>query len=284
MTDAVKSIMVAHKKADWRFFENSTMKVVFLSDAHLKSSTDERYGLLVRFLTELGEGRIRSLAGDEKTVRVNAAIDDLYILGDFFDFWFCRPDRIYPEFQPVIRRLVQLRQSGVRIHLFEGNHDFFMREYFHDVLGMNVFEESASIDLDSSRVFVAHGDTLDRTNVFYLTLRKVLRSRIFYHFQRLMPASALWAIAALSSATSKTVTVEDGDVLVEKLYACAEEKLFREYDTVILGHCHKPVLRSSDREGRRKTFVALGDWIVHKSFLYYEDGKFFMEYYPAEPG
>ncbi len=258
------------------------MKAVFLSDAHLKRSADERYACLVRFLTELGEGTVRSLAGDEQAGRVNAAIDDLYILGDFFDFWFCRPDRIYPEFQPVIRQLVQLRQRGVRIHLFEGNHDFFMREYFHDGLGMDIIEESASIDLDGSRVFAAHGDTLDRTNVFYLALRKVLRSRTFYHFQRLIPAAVLWAVAGLSSATSKTVTMEDGDALVEKLYACAEEKLFREYDTVILGHCHKPVLRSLDWEGGRKTFVALGDWIVHNSFLYYEDGKFFMGYYPAD--
>ena len=260
------------------------MKAVFLSDAHLKRSADERYGRLVRFLTELGEGRVRLLAGDERAGRVNAAIDDLYILGDFFDFWFCRPDRIYPEFQPVIRKLVELRQSGVRIHLCEGNHDFFMREYFSGILGMDVIEESAVIDLDSSRVFAAHGDTLDRTNVFYLALRKVLRSRIFYHFQRVLPPPVLWAAAGLSSETSKTVTVEDGHVLVEKLYACAEEKLFREYDTVILGHCHKPVLRSLDSEGRRKTFVALGDWIVHNSFLYYEDGKFFMGQYPAEPG
>lgn len=260
------------------------MKAVFLSDAHLKSSADERYGCLVRFLTELGEGRVRSLAGDEKAGRVNAAIDDLYILGDFFDFWFCRPDRIYREFQPVIRKLVELQRRGVRIHLCEGNHDFFMREYFHGVLGMDVIEESAVIELDRSRAFIAHGDTLDSTNIFYITLRKILRSRAFYHFQRVLPASVLWAIAGISSATSKTVTIEDGDALVEKLYACAEEKLFREYDTVILGHCHKPVLRSLDREGGRKTFVALGDWIVHNSFLYYEDGKFFMGFYPADQG
>lgn len=164
------------------------MKAVFLSDAHLKRSTDEPYVLLLRFLAELAEGRVGPAAAGKEAAGAGAVVDDLYILGDFFDFWFCRPDRIYPEFQPVIRQLVELRQSGVRIHLFEGNHDFFMREYFYDVLGMDVVEESASIDLDSNRVFVAHGDTLDRTNVFYLTLRKVLRSRTFYHLQRLIPS------------------------------------------------------------------------------------------------
>ncbi|HRS98302.1 MAG TPA: UDP-2,3-diacylglucosamine diphosphatase, partial [Smithella sp.] len=168
------------------------MKAVFLSDAHLKHSTDERYRCLVQFLTELGEGRVGPPHGGEGS-RMGAVVDDLYILGDFFDFWFCRPDRIYPEFQPVIGKLVQLRQSGIRVHWFEGNHDFFMREYFHGVLGMDVIEESATVDLDQRRAYLAHGDTLDRTNVFYLALRKVLRSRIFYHFQRVLPPPVLWA-------------------------------------------------------------------------------------------
>ncbi|HOG11368.1 MAG: UDP-2,3-diacylglucosamine diphosphatase [Smithellaceae bacterium] len=257
------------------------MKAVFLSDAHLKRSTDEPYGLLVRFLTDLGEGRVGPAAAGKEAAGAGTTVDDLYILGDFFDFWFCRPDRIYPEFQPVIRQLVQLRQSGVRIHLFEGNHDFFMREYFYDVLGMDVVEESASIDLGGRRVFAAHGDTLDRTNVFYLTLRKVLRSRTFYHLQRLIPSPILWAAAGLSSATSKTVTIEDGAVLAEKMYACAVERLFTNHDAVILGHCHRPLLRCSNGEGGKKIFAALGDWIIHRSYLFYEEGKFFMMRYPA---
>jgi len=255
------------------------MKAVFLSDAHLKHSTDERYRCLVQFLTELGEGRVGPPHGGEGS-RMGAVVDDLYILGDFFDFWFCRPDRIYPEFQPVIGKLVQLRQSGIRVHWLEGNHDFFMREYFHGVLGMDVIEESATVDLDQRRAYLAHGDTLDRTNVFYLALRKVLRSRIFYHFQRVLPPPVLWAAASLSSATSKTVTMEDGQVLAEKMYSCAAERLFREHDTVILGHCHEPVLRCLEGADGKKVFAALGDWIVHRSYLFYEDGNFFMMRYP----
>ena len=48
------------------------MKTVFISDAHLKRATDERYGQLVCFLKDIGEGNIRSLTdtnelGHEKT-------------------------------------------------------------------------------------------------------------------------------------------------------------------------------------------------------------------------
>jgi len=34
-----------------------------------------------------------------------------------------------------------------------------MKEYFQDVLGMDVFEERATIEMDQVRTFIAHGDT-----------------------------------------------------------------------------------------------------------------------------
>ena len=257
------------------------MKAVFISDAHLRRSIDERYGQFIQFLADLGEGKIRSIVDADELEREKTPIDDLYILGDLFDFWFCRKDHIHPEFQLVISKLVALQKTGVRIHLCEGNHDFFMKEYFHDVLGMEVFEEWADIKLDTLNTLVAHGDTVDRSNYFYILLRKTLRTRVFYHLQRFVPSSILWAIAGISSQTSKTMTVDDGTVLVEKMFSFATRKLRGKYETVILGHCHKPVLRYFDLEGKKKTFVTLGDWTRHYSFLYYEDGKFFMSYYRA---
>jgi len=43
--------------------------------------------------------------------------------------------------------------------LSEGNHDFFMGEYFNDVLEMEVFEEMTNAQLDNLNVLIAHGDT-----------------------------------------------------------------------------------------------------------------------------
>jgi len=42
---------------------------------------------------------------------------------------------------------------------------------------------------------------------------------------------------------------------------------------------HRPVLRQRIVAEGRKTFVALGDWIRHFSFLYYENDKFFLAIY-----
>jgi len=73
--------------------------------------------------------------------------------------------------------------------------------------------------------------------------------------------------------------VEDGDALVKKMASFALAKFQENYDAVILGHCHVPSLNNYTIAEKKKTFVTLGDWINYYSFLYYEDGNFFLRYY-----
>jgi UDP-2,3-diacylglucosamine hydrolase len=238
------------KRNDW------LMKAVFLADTHLKNADDDGYHSLMHFFDHM------------------ATVDHLFIAGDFFDFWFCRNGRVYPEFSPVIDKLVDLKQRGVHIILCEGNHDFFMESFFSESLGMTVFTEWASIDLDGRRILVSHGDTVDETNRRYLLLRKILRSRMFYRIQRNIPLFLLWKIARLSSMMSKELLTESENWMAEKMEAFSQEKFKEGFDAVILGHCHKPLIREYVMDGRKRTFATLGDWVKHRSYLYYEDGRF----------
>jgi UDP-2,3-diacylglucosamine hydrolase len=232
-------------------------KAVFLSDAHLRNQVDEGYHRIMKFL---------DFSGDH--------IDDLYILGDLFDFWFCRDNHIYPGFKTVIEKLVNLKKRGMRIHLFEGNHDFFLGDYFTTTHGITVFTESAYIALDGRSILISHGDTVDRTNRKYLLLRKLLRSGLFYRIQRCIPPSVLWKIARASSTVSKELTIESETIIAKKMEEFALNKFHEGIDAVILGHCHIPLLKEYEIGGRRKTFVTLGDWIKHYTYLCYEDGHF----------
>lgn len=255
------------------------MKAIFISDAHLRKSSDDRYKKLMDFFDAIQKGHIPAQVNYDTPVTAPVHIDDLYIAGDLFDFWFCRKEKINPEFKPIINKLIELQKTGIRIHLSEGNHDFFMGEYFRDVLGMEVFEEMTNVRLDDMQALIAHGDTTDSTNIKYILFRKFLRSHAFYNIQRFIPASLRWALAGFSSTASKELTIEDGDALVEKMSSFALAKFQEDYDAVILGHCHVPSLNHYTIEGKKKTFVTLGDWIRHYSFLYYEDNNFFLGYY-----
>jgi UDP-2,3-diacylglucosamine hydrolase len=96
-----------------------------------------------------------------------------------------------------------LRQSGIRICLCEGNHDFFLADYFSGKLGIEVYPGDAEFMLDGLRSLVSHGDTVDRNNRRYLALRRLLRSSFSYRLQRIFPLEWLWRIARFSSKVSK---------------------------------------------------------------------------------
>jgi len=260
--------------------KNSVVAAIFLSDAHLKNKEDPGYRNLLRLFDDLMHNKqgVPGNSADKKENRSSPScirdVQDLYILGDFFEFWFSRKDRIYPGFKPVIDSLVALQNKGIRVHLCEGNHDFFLEDYFSDILKMPISEEWLTFDLDGKRILVSHGDTVDRANKTYLFTRKILRSRAIRLLKDSLPLPMLWSIARKCAEFSKAMSREPKDRLVEKMHRFALDKFNEGFDAVILGHCHVPVLRETVVGERQKTFATLGDWIDHYSYLYYADGRF----------
>ena len=241
------------------------MKAVFLSDAHLYDSKDEGYQKLLAFLHAM-----------------EADVDHLFIVGDFFDFWFCTRDRVYPGFRVIIDALLRLRERGVTISLFEGNHDFFLDAFFGRY-GMAVYPEDAVVHLEGKKLYVAHGDLVDVSNRRYLCLRKLLRSRIFYVLQAMLPCPLLWKISEISSRVSKEHLAAPSGGIADRMEAFSRERFSEGFDAVILGHCHRPLMRQTSMNGAMKTFVTLGDWISHFSYLLYDDGKFSLRHYGRSP-
>lgn len=230
------------------------MKAVFLSDTHIKSSSEPQYKPLLEFLEHI------------------RGWDHLFILGDFFDFWFCDSSNIFPDFRPMIEKLLEIKSSGTTISLFEGNHDFFLKDYFAGQ-GIDIYPEWAEFRLDDKKLLLAHGDLVDTENRKYLFLRTLLRSKLFYGFQKLIPPRLRWKLADLSSNASKSFP-EPREDLALKMESFGRMKLEEGYDAVILGHCHIPVLRRFLINQQERVFCTLGDWITHFSYLSYEDGKF----------
>lgn len=253
------------------------MKAIFLSDAHLKGPGDAAHEKLIRFFDRL---RGRGHMGCGQVPDDPLIVDHLFIAGDFFDFWFGRGDAIYPAFRHIVERIATLKREGVRISFCEGNHDFFLGEYFSGRLGIEVYPEWAEVEIDGRRVLVSHGDTVDRGNRKYLALRGFLRNPFVYRLQRLLPLKLLWRVARLSSEMSKEMSGESVDRLVEIMHRFARGKFQEGYDAVILGHCHKPLLREELVDGRQKTFATLGDWITRDSYLLYDDGCFTLNRFP----
>lgn len=267
----------------------TTLSCLFIADAHLIDKHDAHYHALLKFLFQINgrdKERERSRGAQQCfTPESDMIIDHLFILGDFFDFWFSRQGRYYPGFRPIVDRLIHLKKEGVTIHFCEGNHDFLMKPYFSRILGMNVYEDWAAFNLEGRRMLIGHGDLVDHTNRQYLFLRKILRSRPFFFLQKLLPLSFLWALARRSSLASQELMGGAQDAIMARMVAFAQDSFQEGYDTVILGHCHKPQLQEFAVAGDTKTFVTLGDWIAHYTYLLYDDSGFhLLRYHDIEKG
>ncbi|HOO90134.1 MAG TPA: UDP-2,3-diacylglucosamine diphosphatase [Syntrophales bacterium] len=236
------------------------MKAVFIADAHLNGSASDGQRNLMLFLS--------SLKGD---------VDEMFIVGDFFDFWFSNRNDVYPGFREAVEKLLEIKYAGTGISFFEGNHDFFLGDYFGQY-DIGVFPDGATIDLDGKKIYVSHGDTVDDSDTSYLFWRRVLRSRLFYAIQRKIPSPFLWGVSSMFSRLSRNAgKMRSPNGLAGKMNKFAEEKFQEGFDAVVLGHCHCPTLEQHVLHDRMRTFVILGDWIGRYGYLLYEDGEFMMK-------
>ena len=96
-------------------------KIYFASDFHLGVPTYEK-----------------SLEREHKIVKwldsIKADAEELYLLGDVFDFWFEYRTVVPRGYVRLLGKLAELSDSGIKIHYFTGNHDMWTFDYLEKEL------------------------------------------------------------------------------------------------------------------------------------------------------
>jgi UDP-2,3-diacylglucosamine hydrolase len=244
------------------------VKAFFIADAHLNRDDAPGYVDLLAFLEKIAQARKADDRADF------FYIQELFLLGDFFDFWFAKKDRFPSQFTAIVNKLAVLKKQGVQVHLCEGNHDFFLADFFTRHLGMTVYPDSAEINLDGRKVLIAHGDDFAVTDRGYRFLRSFLRSRFVYSLQKMLPLPLLLALAGFFSRLSREKGPDRTEELAGALHAFGREKMREGWDAILMGHCHRPLLVTQEVKGRQGLTVTVGGWNGYRSFLCYEAGLF----------
>lgn len=204
------------------------LNAYFVSDLHIGSPTDSRAALFVEFLRNLGGSG-------------NAS--HLFLMGDIFDLWIAAHRYFIDKYRPIIDEIARLRDQGVEIHYFEGNHDLYLRHYWGEEMGLNVHEGPAYLELGHRIVRIEHGDQMDPEDRGYRFLRWFLRTPPLKFLMPRLPGALVVRIGKKSSRTSrvytsetKTITRED---TIRKIRTHAET-VYEEhpFDLIISGHVH----------------------------------------------
>ncbi len=243
-------------------------KVFFASDFHLgadaRLTSREREQQVVRWLSSIQE-----------------EASELYLVGDIFDYWFEYKSVVPKGFSRFLGKLGVMRDLGIQIYMFTGNHDMWMFDYFETEFDIPVFREAQVREIQGRRLFIAHGDGLGPKDYGYKFIKKIFGSRFCqWAYARLHPNFGLWLMRAFSH-TSRTAGGDDSQFHgreKEMLVRYAERKeSIAHHDYYIFGHRHLPLEVSIGNDA--STYIGLGDWVEYQSYGVLEDGVFSLEYF-----
>lgn len=233
----------------------SEKKIYFVSDCHF--GIPDRKSSLVRE---------RKFIDWLETIKPEA--EEIYILGDLFDFWFEYKTVIPKGYARLLGKLAELTECGIKIHLFTGNHDMWMFRYFEEELGIDIFRKPLVKEINGLKIMLGHGDGLGPGDYGYKFIKKIFASKLCqWLYARLHPNFAI-GLGLFFSRRSRLARGENDLVFKgedrESLIVYAKEIIKKEhYDLFIFGHRHLPL---DLKIGANTRYINLGDWLVHFSY------------------
>ncbi len=241
-------------------------KIYFASDFHLGAPNEEsslkREKLLVKWLEE-----IRSDA------------EEIYLVGDLFDFWFEYDTAVPRGFTRFLGKLAELSDAGIPIHVFTGNHDMWMFGYLEKELNITLHREPIVREYSGKKFFIGHGDGLGPGDHGFKVIKKVFANKISqWMFAKLHPD---WGIKIANYWSGTSRESNNDEVFLgeenEWLFQFAKEKLKTEYiDYFIFGHRHLPL---DLKVGDNSHYINLGDWISHNTYAVFDGDKLELKKY-----
>ena len=231
-------------------------KAYFISDAHLglgtRNEEREKERRLIAFLDFASQDA-----------------DQLFIVGDLFDAWIEYRTVIPKGFHRLLTKLEDFTRRGAEVHYLAGNHDYWMRDYFQDELGIKTYSDAFQITIDGKRVFIHHGDGLSPNDMGYKILKRILRNRFnIWLYSWFHPDLAI-PLARSTSKRSRHYTSQKDYGEEDSMLKFAQTRIQEGNDVVVMGHRHQPTCK----EIGGGIYLNLGDWITHNTYALMENGR-----------
>lgn len=233
------------------------MTTLFIADLHLSPQNKALIQLTIEFL-------------DTQTKDVDA----LYLLGDIFNTWL--GDDIVPvEFEPLITRLQQLHQMGIKTFLMVGNRDFMIGKQFAERCGCQLIAEPIIIDLYGKKTLLIHGDSLCIDDTSYQRYRRVTRNKLLQWCFLRLPVGYRQNISDKIKQKSREQKQYKSSMIMD-VNPLEVERVMQQHDVqyLIHGHTHRPAIHVFTLENKPAYRIVLGDWDNAISVLKCDDRQF----------
>ncbi|MDR2972689.1 MAG: UDP-2,3-diacylglucosamine diphosphatase [Bacteroidales bacterium] len=203
--------------------------------------------------------------------KIKIDANHLFLLGDTFDFWFeysGKPPEFYALF---LDKIAELRNIGIEIYFFTGNHDMWMKNYLSKHLGIHIFKNRQTFLINNKKFLLGHGDGLGRGDLGYKFLKAFLNCKINIWLFGLIPSKIGFTIASFFSRKSRAMTPYHKELFLgnekEQLVRfCTEYVESNDVDFFIFGHRHLPLEIAIEKA----IYFNTGDWLNYNTYVQYE--------------
>ena len=229
----------------------------FIADLHLDvSKSVEPYLNFINFLDDIHD-----------------ECDTLYILGDFFTYWYEHEGVDFYSKNPALAALKEFSDSGKKINYIYGNRDFAAGRFLQEYSGADFLGEEMELQTSGGRVYLTHGDRFAKKDFRYAMWRWMIRSRLSSSIFRNLPVGYAIKLADSFKQVGKKRPPMKTQ-LVEVMLESAKEFMEKGYDTVIMGHAHQNIAVEHGGPSKKKKIFVLDEFKYPGEFLVLEENKF----------
>jgi len=241
-------------------------KIYFASDQHFGAPT-----------TEKSKIREQKFVGWLDSIKNDAEV--IFLLGDLFDFWFEYKKAVPKGFVRVLGKLAELRDSGIQIHFFVGNHDLWMRDYFETELNIPIYYKPKEFTFNNKIFLIGHGDGLGPGDKGYKRMKKVFTNPISKWMYRWLHPDIGIRLAQYLSVKNKLISGEEdvkflGDENEWLVQYCKKKLTEKHYDYFVFGHRHLPLEIAISKTSK---YINTGDWITHYTYGEFDGEELFLK-------
>jgi len=231
---------------------NESSHSLFISDLHLCASRPAITNAFIKFIqTEASKA------------------EQLYILGDLFEYWAGDDDISHEDHSGIIQALKALGEAGTQVFFIHGNRDFLIGQHFSTAANVKLLPDPSEINLYGKRILISHGDALCTDDTGYQAFRAQVRAPSWQSEFLSHPLSARKAqIEALRLKSEQEKSHKS--LAIMDVNTNAVSALLRKHqypDLFVHGHTHRPNIHNIDIDGHQCQRIVLGDWYEQGSCL-----------------
>ncbi|KIF82195.1 UDP-2,3-diacylglucosamine diphosphatase [Noviherbaspirillum autotrophicum] len=217
---------------------------LFVSDVHLQASMPRTTQAFLDFL---------------KRHAVDA--QQLYLLGDLFEYWAGDDDLGSSYTKQIVDALRTTGEAGVKIFWIAGNRDFLVGAEFALATGVTLLPDPTVETLCGRRIVLTHGDALCTDDYDYMAFRNQVRTPGWQTQFLAMPLAQRKAIIeGLRNGSREAQRGKSYDIM--DVNAGATAALFDATVATVMihGHTHRPACHEYSSDGQLRLRYVLPDW------------------------